>query len=178
MGKMYCDFSEAALYQGSLRALLGAMGRAPTQAIAPSAERARWYCSYCGWGCVETFNDYLCKACGAVRITQIGSATVTFCAGWAKRTYSSPVTVVLAEFALDTARQGVPSRSPPSRSIPANGEGEARRRCRSGAVGWAVRCGRWELRAGWFGPVRPTTSAALGSPRRDASPLAAPSLLL
>lgn len=80
MGKMYCDFSEAALYQGSLRALLGAMGRAPTQAIAPSAERARWYCSYCGWGCVETFNDYLCKACGAVRITQIGSATVTFCA--------------------------------------------------------------------------------------------------
>ena len=50
-----------------------------------------------------------------------------------------------------------------------------------GAQGWSVRgcaCGWSGLRGGRFGAVRRTTSAALGSPRRDASPSPGPSRLL
>jgi TIR domain len=38
-----------------------------------------WYCTFCGWKCTETFNDYICKSCEKLRPFAGGSATMIQC---------------------------------------------------------------------------------------------------
>jgi hypothetical protein len=77
LGKLYCDFSSGRDYRGALLELTRAIGVEPTARKAESG--ARWYCGYCGWACDDSSNDYLCGACGAVRLQPIGSSTMVKC---------------------------------------------------------------------------------------------------
>lgn len=81
--RLYADFRDPAAYQQGLNLLLRAM-RYPTVA-APADGEVRWFCTYCGWGCTQEYNDYLCIACRAVRVRPTGSATLArcrSCSGW------------------------------------------------------------------------------------------------
>lgn len=38
-----------------------------------------WHCIACGWRCDQSYNDYLCRQCGAIRPFVGGSATMMQC---------------------------------------------------------------------------------------------------
>ena len=90
--RLYADFRDPMAYQQGLNSLLRAMGCPPTEVAA--GHDVRWFCTYCGWGCTQHYNDYLCNACRAVRVIPIGSPTQVkcrSCGGWelAVATYCS-----------------------------------------------------------------------------------------
>lgn len=75
--RLYADFRVPGSYYTSLNALLISMGF--VGGAHASAKDVRWYCTYCGWGCTEDYNDYICRSCHAVRVVPIGSATMQGC---------------------------------------------------------------------------------------------------
>ncbi len=92
-GKRYADFTSAAGYDVAFAALLKAMGVDPGRGgllFDPFAREygrhehlysrpVTWHCVFCGWRCDESFNDYLCKSCKAIRPFAGGSATMVAC---------------------------------------------------------------------------------------------------
>lgn len=80
IGKLYCDFSRPNDYRQSLRQIIHALDLPPLpDATNNPSTRARWYCGYCGWACHAAYNDYLCWACGAIRVMPIGTSTMVMC---------------------------------------------------------------------------------------------------
>lgn len=85
VGKMYSDFSDEAGYRDGLRSVARAVGIPFVAGDNPDTADVRWHCGYCGWACRQDYNDYMCRACGAVRLKPIGSATMIkcpACTGW------------------------------------------------------------------------------------------------
>jgi len=85
VGKLYSDFSDAGGYREGLRSVARAVGIPFVAGDGPDTADVRWHCGYCGWACRQDFNDYRCLACGAVRLTPIGSSTMISCpacGGW------------------------------------------------------------------------------------------------
>lgn len=52
----------------------------PESDLVDVAQRPKhWHCSACGWRCDQSYNDYLCGQCGAIRPFLGGSATMMQC---------------------------------------------------------------------------------------------------
>jgi hypothetical protein len=92
-GKKYADFTSATGYGPAFANVLKALGmdagkggmlfdpfsKAYGRHQHLYSRPMTWFCIFCGWKCDESFNDYLCKSCKAVRPFAGGSATVVTC---------------------------------------------------------------------------------------------------
>jgi hypothetical protein len=90
-GKKYADFTSAygSAFAGFLRALGIDPGKGGMLYDPFAREYGRhqllysrpvtWFCIFCGWKCDESFNDYFCKKCRAVRPFAGGRATMVTC---------------------------------------------------------------------------------------------------
>jgi TIR domain len=94
-GKLYVDFTQSTGYDESFARLLRALGvegikgeggslydpsaREFGRHISLYSRPVTWHCIFCGWKCVESFNDYICKSCNRLRLFAGGSATMVKC---------------------------------------------------------------------------------------------------
>jgi hypothetical protein len=92
-GKKYADFTLVAQYEAAFVAVLKALGIDSGKGgllFDPFAEGygrhkhlysrpVTWHCIFCGWKCGESFNDYICKACKAIRPFAGGGSTMLVC---------------------------------------------------------------------------------------------------
>jgi TIR domain len=94
-GRAYADFRDPDLYEESLKKLIVAMdvdiskgsGASIHDPFAKQLGRVSnlyarpkvWHCIFCGWRCEESYNDYMCRGCGALRPFAGEEATMVIC---------------------------------------------------------------------------------------------------